>query len=250
MDPNNISYGEPNLDSEQQHNFNINYGSFTQKINFNATLTYSFAQNAVSAKSFIDEDGVTNNTYANIGKNQTVGTNIYASWTPTTSIRTYLNGGMNYTDIKSNDGSGLNNSGFSGRAYGGLTYTLPYDIRLGVNGGLFMNRIQLQTVQSPFYYYSFSLMKSFFNKKLDLTLNAQDIFSRYREISSTTTGTGFRQKSISMNPVSNLRISATYRFGNLKTSMKRVQRGITNEDVMESEGGSSQQGGTTSAPTN
>ena len=250
MDPNNISYGEPNLDSEQQHNFNINYGSFTQKINFNATLTYSFAQNAVSAKSFIDEDGVTNNTYANIGKNQTVGTNIYASWTPTTSIRTYLNGGMNYTDIKSNDGSGLNNSGFSGRAYGGLTYTLPYDIRLGVNGGLFMNRIQLQTVQSPFYYYSFSLMKSLFNKKLDLTLNAQDIFSKYREISSTTTGAGFRQKSISMNPVRNLRISATYRFGNLKTSMKRVQRGITNEDVMESESGSSQQGGTTSAPTN
>ena len=247
MDPNNISYGNPNLDSEQQHNFNINYGSFSQKINFNATLTYSFAQNSVSSRSFIDEDGVTNNTYANIGKNQMVGTNLYVSWTPTSKIRTYLNGGMNYTDIKSNDGSGLSNSGFSGRAFAGLTYTLPHDIRLGANGGLFMSRVQLQTTQSPFYYYSFSLMKSFFDKKLDLTLNAQDVFSKYREMSSTTTGVGFNQESIRMNPVRNVRISVTYRFGDLKTSMKRVQRGIVNEDVMQGQSGS-QQGGTTTTP--
>lgn len=250
MDPNNISYGNPNLDSEQQHNFNINYGSFTQKMNFNITLTYSFAQNAVTAISFIeniDNKSVTNNTYANIGKNQTVGTNIYASWTPTPNIRTYLNGGMNYTDIKSNDESGLSNSGFSGRAFGGITYTLPHDVRLGANGGLFMNRIQLQTVQSPFYYYSFSLTKSFLDKKLDLALNVQDVFSKYREISSTTTGVGFKQKSLNMNPVRNLRLSVTYRFGNLKTSMKRVQRSITNEDVMQGESGS-QQGGTTIVP--
>jgi hypothetical protein len=110
-----------------------------------------------------------------------------------------------------------------------------------------MNRIQLQTVQSPFYYYSFSLMKSFLDKKLDLALNVQDIFSKYREISSTTTGVGFKQKSINMNPVRNLRLSVTYRFGNLKSSMKRVQRTITNEDVMQGESGS-QQGGATTTP--
>ena len=257
MDPNNISYGNPNLDSEQQHNFDVNYGSFSQKMNFNATLTYSFAQNAVSAISSIvkeDDRSITHNTYANIGKNQTVGTNIYVSWTPTSNIRTYLNGGMNYTVIKSDDtqgvnDSGLSNSGFSGRAFGGFTYTFPHDIRLGANGGLFMNRIQLQTVQSPFYHYSFSLMKSFFDKKLDLTLNVQDLFSKYRKITSTTTGEGFSQESINIDPVRNLRLSVTYRFGDLKASMKRVQRGITNEDVMQGESGS-QQSGTTNTPTN
>jgi outer membrane receptor protein involved in Fe transport len=247
MDPNNISYGNPNLDSEQQHNFNINYGTFMQKVNFNATLTYSFAQNAVTSISFIDENGVTNNTFANVGKNQTIGTNIYASWTPTSSIRTYLNGGVNYTDIKSNNNSGLSNSGFSGRTFGGVTYTFPNDIRLGSNVGLFMNRIQLQTVQSPFYFYSFSITKSVFNKKLDLALNVQDVFSKNREISSTTTGLGFKQKSVNLTPVRNLRLSVTYRFGNLKTSMKRVQRTITNEDVMQGES-ESQQGGVSGTP--
>ena len=251
VDPNNISYGNPNLDSEQQHNFNINYGAFSQKLNFNATLSYSFAKNAVTPYSFIVqnvEDGieksVTHNTYANIGRNHTVGTNLYASWTPSDMIRTYLNGGINYTDIQSTQNSELRNSGFSGRAFGGITFTFPKDLRVGANGGLFLNRVQLQTEQSPFYFYSLSMQKSFFDKKLDLSLNVQNLFSEYREFSSTTRGEGFTQKSVFLNPMRNLNLSVTYRFGDLRTSVKRVQRSITNEDVMQGEGGTQQSGST------
>jgi outer membrane receptor protein involved in Fe transport len=243
VDPNNISYGNPRLDAEQQHNFNLNYGSFSQKLNFNATISYSFAKNAVTRYSFI-ENGVTHSTYDNIGRNQTVGTNLYVSWTPSQIIRTYLNGGVNYTDIQSNEDSALRNSGFSGRAFGGLTFTLPGELRLGANGGAFMSRVQLQTKQTPFYFYSFSLMKSFLDKKLDLSLNLQNPFSKYRKNSTTTTGEGFWQESISNQPMRNLRLSVTYRFGDLKSSMKRVQRGITNEDVLEGES-NAQQGSTT-----
>lgn len=246
VDPNNISYGNPRLDAEQQHNFNINYGSFSQKLNFNATLSYAFAKNAVTSYSFMQE-GVTHNTYANIGRNQTVGTNVYVSWTPTQMIRTYLNGGLNYTDIQSTENNELKNSGFSGRAFGGLTFTFPKDFRVGANGGTFMNRIQLQTKQSAFYFYSFSLQKSLLDKKLDLSLNIQNLFSKYRAFTSTTTGEGFVQKNEFMNPMRNFRISVTYRFGDLKTSMKKVQRSISNEDVMQGE--SNTQQGTTTTPT-
>lgn len=247
VDPNNISYGNPRLEAEQQHNFNINYGSFSQKLNYNITLSYSFARNAVTGYSFI-RDGVTHNTYGNIGRNHTVGTNMYVSWTPTQMIRTYLNGGVNYTDLQSTEDSELRNSGFSSRAFGGITFTLPRDFRLGANGGLFMNRIQLQTTQSPFYFYSFNVMKSLLNKKMDLSLNVQSLFSKYREFSATTTGIGFTQKSTYLNPMRSFGLSITYRFGDLKSSMKRVQRTITNEDVMQQqsgsqEGGASVQGG-------
>src|SRR5690554_3272569 len=246
VDPNNISYGNPRLDAEQQHNFNLNYGTFSQKLNFNATLSYSFAKNAVTSYSFIRE-GVTHSTYDNIGRNQSVGTNLYVSWTPVQMIRTYINGGVNYTDIQSTEDRSLRNSGFSGRAFGELTFTFPNDFRVGVNGGTFMSRVQLQTKQSPFYVYSFSMMKSFLDKKLDVSLNMQNLFSEHRIVSSTTTGDGFWQESVSKRPVRNLRLSVTYRFGDLKTSMKKVQRGIINEDVLEGE--SNQQQGTTTTPT-
>lgn len=244
VDPNNISYGNPRLDAEQQHNFNMNYGSFSQKLNFNATLSYSFAKNAVTSYSFV-EDGVTHTTYDNIGRNQTVGTNLYLSWTPIQMIRTYINGGLNYTDIQSTEHSELRNSGFSGRAYGGLTFTFPKDFRVGANGGLFLNRIELQTEQSAFYYYSFSMQKSFLDKKLDLALNIQNLFSKYRSITSTTTGIGFTQKNEMLNPMRNIRLSVTYRFGDLKTSMKKVKRTISNEDVMQGESGTQQGSSTT-----
>ncbi len=243
VDPTNIRYGNPRLDAEQQHNFNINYGSFSQKLNFNLTLNYSFASNAVSSYSFIRE-GVTHNTYDNIGRNQSVGANMYASWTPSQLIRTYVNGGIDYTDLQSTENAELRNSGFSGRAFGGITFTFPRDFRIGANGGLFTGRVQLQTEQSAFYFYSFNMMKSFFDKKLDISLNASSPFSKYVKYTSTTTGEGFRQESIYQQPMRNIRLSVTYRFGDLKTSIKKVQRGITNEDVMSGEGGA-QQGGTT-----
>ena len=143
----------------------------------------------------------------------------------------------------------MRNSGFSGRAFGGLTFSFPKDFRVGANGGLFLNRIQLQTVQSPFYFYSFSVQKSLLNKKLDVSLNVQNLFSEFREISSTTTGEGFTQKSKFLNPMRNLRLSVTYNFGDLKSSIKRVQRSIKNEDVMQGES-STQQEGTTTTPVN
>lgn len=248
VDPNNISYGNPNLDSEQQHNFNINYGTFSQKVNLNATISYSFAKNAVTAYSFIVQDvedgiekSVTHNTYANIGRNHTIGTNLYLSWMPNEIIRTYINGGVNYTDIKSTqENSRLQNSGFSGRAFGGITFSFPKDFRFVTNGGFFLNQVLLQTNQSPFYFYSMSMQKSLINKKLDLSLNVQNLFSEYRDMSTTTKGEGFTQKSRFLSPARVFSLSVTYRFGDLKSSIKRVQRTITNEDVMQGESGTQQ----------
>ncbi len=241
-DPNNIRYGNPNLDAEQTHNFNINYGSFAQKVNFNATLSYSFTRNAITSRIFIDEyqgrEGVTCNTYDNIGRNQSIGLDGYASWTPIPAIRMNVNGSISYTDIQSTENANVRNSGLSGRGFGGITFTLPKDVRLSANGGLFTSNIQLQTTQSAFYFYSFSAMKSFFNKKLDISLNATTPFHKYRDFKLTTTGEGFVQKMNYQNPMRTFRLSLTYRFGDLKSSVKRVQRTITNEDVLQ--GGSSQ----------
>ena len=239
-DPNNISYGNPNLDAEQTHNFNVNYGSFAQKVNFNATLSYSFTQNAITSFIFVDDNGVTNNTYRNIGRNQSVGLDGYASWTPSSVIRLNVNGSISYTDIQSTENANVRNSGFSGRGFGGITFTLPKDVRLSANGGVFTSNVQLQTTQSAFYFYSFSAMKSFFNKKLDVSLNATTPFHKYRDLKLTTNGEGFVQKMDYKNPMRSFRLSLTYRFGDLKSSVKRVQRTITNEDVLQ--GGSSQEG--------
>ena len=109
------------------------------------------------------------------------------------------------------------------------------------NGGLFSQRVQLQTKSSAFYFYSIGAMKSLINKKLDISLNISSPFNRTRKFTSTTNGEGFWQESIMNNPMRNVRLSVTYRFGDLKQSVKRVSRTISNEDLLQ--GGSSQEGG-------
>lgn len=146
---------------------------------------------------------------------------------------------MGYTDIQSTEDANISNSGFTGLVYSGLTFTLPKDVRLTANAGLFSSNIQLQTTQSAYYFYSFSAMKSFLNKKLDLSLNATAPFSKYINIDVNTTGDGFEQKMNHRNPMRTFRLSLTYRFGDLKSSVRKVKRTITNEDLLQ---GGSQEG--------
>lgn len=233
--PNNISYGNKDLDVEKTHNFNLNYGSFSQKLNYNATLSYSFTQNSITSYVFVDENGVTNNTFRNIGSDHSVGLEGFANWSPTSVIRMNVNSSVNYTDIQSTVDSSVRNNGFSGRAFGGVTFTLPQEFRLSVNGGVFSSRIQLQTTQRAFYFYSFSAMKSFFNMKLDVSINATSPFHKFCEVKSKTTGDGFTQKNNFKNPMRSFRLSLTYRFGDLKSSIKKVQRSISNDDVKSGE---------------
>jgi hypothetical protein len=183
----------------------------------------------------VDNRGVTNNTFANIGKNQNIGLNIYASWTPYEFLRANLNSYIAYTDIQSTTNADLRNSGFSGMVFGGMTFTLPKDFRIVTNGGFFMNRVQLQTTQSQVYFYSLSVLKSFLDKKLDVNLSISNPFKENIVFTSTTKGDGFLQKSTNYFPIRELRLSLTYRFGDLKSSIKKVQRSITNDDVLSGE---------------
>lgn len=246
-DPINIRYGNPNLDAEQTHNLNITYGSFGPKLSLNATMSYSFSENAISPYIFIDEEGITNNTYNNIGKNQSARLNGYISWTPIQMLRMTLNGNINYTDIQSTEDKDLRNSGFSGGGFANIALTFPKDFRVYTSGGLFTQGIQLQSRSSAFYFYSVGATKSLLNKKLDISLNVNTPFHKNRKYEFTTKGEGFTQSMNALNPMRNVRLSVTYRFGDLKSSVKRVSRTISNEDLMQGsgsgEGGSGREGG-------
>ena len=236
IDPLNISYGNPSLDAEKNHNISLNYGSFSQKLNLNASVNYSITNNSIQSYQFV-ENGINNSTYGNIGKSQSVGLNGYVRWAPIKELSVFVNGTGNYIDLKSNENEALKNSGFSFRAFSGITYTFPYEVRLSLNGGYFGNRIMLQTKMDPFYYMSFGISKSFLNKKLDVAIRGSNPFQKYMDHQSYTTGENFTQESLFRRPARSVSLNVTFRFGDLKSSIKKVQRGISNEDLKSGGGG-------------
>lgn len=239
-DPENISYGNVNLDSEKSHNVNFNYSIFKQKFNINASVNYMFVNNGIERYSFINpETKVLESTYDNIGHNQNVGFYLSGRVAPVGWFNLFLNGGANYQKLESDEYG--DNSGFNYRIYSGAQFTLPMDFRIDLNGGYFSPRVMLQGTSSAYYFTGITLNKDFLKKKLSVSVSCTDPFWKTKDFKSVTEDKYFIQKSVFSRTARSFRFSVSYRFGDLKSAIKKVQRGISNDDMKS--GGSSEGSG-------
>lgn len=251
-DPSYISQGNPELDSEKSHAFNLSYSNFTQKFNINISARYSFTNNSIENVTRLMPDteieGLKNptgkdvlySTYANIGKTRYASVNGYVNWNATPRTRIYMNMSGNYSYLEGSEG--MRNDGWSLFAYGGAQQTLPHDWRISLNVFGQTPWIMLQGKGSSFFDYGLSVNKSFLDKRLTLSAFASNFFKKYMDQSSTTEGSGFIRESNYKYSRQRFGISVSYRIGELKASVKKAARTISNDDV-KSGGGDSVGGG-------
>lgn len=247
--PSSISQGNPELDSEHSHAFDLSYSNFTPKFNINLSARYSFTNNSIqSVTSLVSEDDIPDfsedkktgkdvlyTTYQNIGKSRNLNLSAYVNWNATKDTRVYANLFGGYTSLKGADG--LENDGWNLFAFGGAQQTFKHDWRLSVNVFGQTPWIMLQGKGSSFFSYSVNLNKSFLNRRLSLSAFASNFFQKYNKFESHIEGQGFLQDSWNKYPQMRFGFSVSYRIGELKASVKKAARTITNDDVKS--GGSS-----------
>lgn len=241
--PTYISQGNPNLDSEKNHSFNLSYSNFTQKFNINLSMRYSFTNNSIESITELVSDrtlvekGLQNptgkdvlyNTYQNIGKSRNAGLSGYVNWNATANTRIYMNFYGSYAYME--DGRGLKNDGWSLFAYGGIQQSLPRDWRISMNMYGQTPWIMLQGKGSSFFDYSLSVNKSFLKKRLTLSAFASNFFSKYMHQNNTLENANFIQESRYKYSRRRFGVSVSYRIGELKASVKKASRTISNDDV-------------------
>lgn len=249
--PSNISQGNPELDSEKSHAIDMSYSNFTPKVNFNVALRYSFTNNSINQVTEMVNDndiaGLTHptgkevlySTYQNIGKSKYASLSMYVNWNATNNTRIYTNLYGQYIDIRG--ANGLKNSGWTGFAFGGAQQTLPKDWRISLNIVGQSPWVMLQGEGSSFFDYSLSVNKSFLDRRLNISAFASNFFKKYQRMDSHIEGTGFVQESYSRYTRQRFGISVSYRIGELKASVKKAARTISNDDVKG--GGSGASGG-------
>ena len=254
-----ISQGNPDLKSEKSHAFDIAYSNFSAKFNINVSLRHSFNNNGIERVSRLITDengeifdgdpghlapeGALYSTYDNIGKNRDTGLALYLNWNASPNTRIYVNGRGSYRDLKS-EAQGLHNYGWNASCHGGIQHTLPLKIRLSLNGGGSTPYISLQGKGSGYQYYSIGVNRSFLKEdRLSLNLYCSNVFEKYRTYSSHTEDTNFMSKSNSRYPSRYVGFSISYRIGELKASVKKTARSISNDDVKGGEGGGNTGGG-------
>ena len=250
--PTNISQGNSHLDSEKSHSFNLSYSNFTQKFNINLSARYSFTNNSIEQVTEQVKDteieGLQNptgkevlySTYQNIGKSRNASLSGYVNWNATSNTRIYANLYGNYTYMEG--ANGLKNDGWNLFAYGGAQQSLPHDWRISLNIYGQTPWIMLQGKGSSFFDYGLSVNKSFLNKRLTLSAFASNFFKKYTSPTSSIEGVGFTQDSWNRYTRQRFGVSVSYRIGELKTSVKKAARTISNDDV-KSGGGEGGGGG-------
>ena len=85
--------------------------------------------------------------------------------------------------------------------------------------------------------------KDFLKKKLTVSLSCQDPLWKTKEMKSTTQDANFYRQNINRMTGRSFYVNVSWRFGDLKSAIKKVKRGISNDDMKSGGSGQSTEGG-------
>ena len=130
-----------------------------------------------------------------------------------------------------NDGGTLKNHGWDLFIYGGAQQTLPKDWRLSLNLYAYTPRVTLQGKSNGYSNYTLSVQKSWLKKRLNVTISASNFLKKYKYLESNMEDNLFRSDNWSKINVQRFALSISYRIGELKASVRKAERSISNDDV-------------------
>ena len=242
VDPNNIRYGNPELDAEIAHSFNVTYSNFSPKFNFNVSLNAAITDNAIVSYSFVS-DGVLYSTYGNIGSNQRYGGNIYASYRPNAKVNAYINSRINYSIIEANNDLDRSNEGFNAGGNLGANFVLWKGGSVSVNFGGQTPFIMLQGKGSAYFFTQFGVSQKILKDKVDIGCYVSDPFWKKIYYKYDYDDPTYISHSEDYRLGQTVRLSVTWRFGKMNTQVKKARRGINNDDQSRESGGNAAGGG-------
>lgn len=249
-----ISYGNPELDVEKNHNISLVYNAFTSKLMVNLNLHHNFVDNAISQYSFYDSDNLLNTTYGNVVQRHQIGLSGYVNYLLAKDTRIFFNGSLNYLDLRS-DVLDQQNSGWTASAMIGLQQTLPWDLKLSAFAITSTKSYTLQGWSGGFNLLTASVSKSLLNDKL--TLGIQGILGLNGggkiNIESESRGKNFTSHNLVKVPIYGVTFTVSYTFGNNKIRAKQHTNRVQNDfieqqsqgEVINSVGSGSTGSGTT-----
>lgn len=256
--PDSKSSGNPDLNSAMHHSFKFTYMYIARKFNCNISADYEFSNNGIAAVNYLQDDKMTS-TYFNIGHYRSLSFNGFLQWSVTSKISLMANGGVSYTRYTQ---PGKNNSQmelarWTPFVFARYSHKLPWKL----NGQLSLFMFSQQP--SDVYSYSdaghfsnramwmVSLGRSFLKEdRLNVRIEAMNPIGRstrtFRFV--TTNGDYTGTNTALQKHLKGVRLSVSYRFGSLNSSVKKTARSITNDDMVggrsaSEAGGTSTSGG-------
>lgn len=246
LNPENISSGNPNLESVLMHSISLNYSIYKPKWNINAGVSTYFANNNIEYISSIIEQGdplygqypgAIYSRPQNIGKRNSYRANLSGSmrfFDGKLSIS--LNGSVDYSIVEAQEAN-LHNEGWNWNASANI-YAQPWKGGgVGIYGGVYGSGVNLQNKYPLYYYSGVNVSQSMLKKKLRVSLSCNSPVETKRYQTNESWGNGYSATSESWRYDRNIRLSVQWSFGKMQAQVKKARRGISNDDGGGSKGG-------------
>lgn len=235
--PTTLSYGNPDLSSVRNNSMKFTYMLMKQKVVFNATAGFDWADNGIVAINYVDKDGIIRNTFGNVGEVRKFSLSSFVQWSPGTKTRLMLNATVSYDRYRQ---SGMSLGRWKNTVYANITQKLPWKL----SGELMIMHMNMGS--SSVYSYTevplkysivanATLRRSFLKEdRLTVSLNfLSPIGGSGMKINTHIVNGGYTGiSSIYQHNVRMLKLSIAYRFGSLKSSVKKTAKTIENDDMI------------------
>lgn len=227
-----IKEGNPYLDSSRPNKITLSYTYLQPKFMGSFNLSSSFNRDGISLIRR-DLDGKIYSTYGNIQKYQNYAASVFMRWQPSVKTNLTLNVSGGWTKV-ANDELAMSQSrwNWSGNMY--LTQELLWKVKLNAHAGLWQGAINdVYSHVDPVFWHGISLQRSFLKEdRLTARIGVNNPFLQTQTYKNYMTQGDFTSKYVNERTARWISGSISYRFGSLKSRVKKAQKTITNDDLV------------------
>jgi ferric enterobactin receptor len=235
----NQSIGNPDLEPEITHQFELGYNFNVKGFMVFASSYYKITEDIIESIIGVNEAGISINTFDNVGTNNSVGLNLFTS--KSINKLTVRGGGNFYTYNASGivNNQYLEAKDFLFNLFFNGDYKISGSIKADFFGFFRSNRRTLQGVNPSFSIYGIGFRKEFKNSSIGIRFI--EPFHANKSFNSEIEGEDFIQTTGFTLPFRSIGINFRYKFG--KVDFKERKSKIKNTDLKQGEGDGQQQGG-------
>lgn len=228
-DSTNISYGNPELQPQYSNAYELNYIKNWTDHTLSLSGYYRTTDDVIQRIRY-REGNVMYSTDRNVTQSQSAGLEIVAKnkltraidLTTTVNLFYYKLDGFGF-EMADQWVTGNSDEDFSWNARMMANVILPYSFSLQVTGNYNARQVVAQGYREANYSVDAGLRKTFWNKKLSLSVNVRDIFDSRKWHTITETG-DTRVDSKNWRGGRRIGLTLTYSFGNMKMSNRKPNR--------------------------
>ncbi len=232
-----VQTGNPYLLPEVTDQLELSFNTRLKGVMLNLSTYYKQTRDVIESFLEVTPEGISITTFRNIGRNHSIGTNLFASTTIKEKLT--IRGGLNvytYSTRATVDGQQLSNRAIQYNGNLNANLQLPKGFRAEVFGFWNSPRFTVQGFNASFSLYSFGLSKKIFGENGHIGLRLVEPFNKYKYFDSELRGSNFYQTSSFGILFRSVGINFNYKFGKMEFNPRnKLKNRIKNEDVKEEE---------------